>query len=69
MTVQYENVLEIHSPELKPGVHVEVILLLGPPRVPEKKRSFRALMGAGKGAFSSAEEADAFIRGERNQWE
>lgn len=56
VTVQKENVIEIHSLALKLGTHVEVILLL-------------SFLGKGKGSFISSNEVDAFIWGERNQWE
>lgn len=31
--------------------------------------SLRSRLGSGKGSFASPEEADAFIRSERNKWE
>lgn len=71
MTVQKDHVIEIHSQALKPGAHVEVIVLLkdeGPSPVAKKDRLL-SLLGAGKGSFSSPQEVDAFIRRERDQWE
>jgi len=67
VTVQKDHKIEIYSPELKLGDHVEVILLLNPHS--DKKSNLRALLGAGKGSFASPTEADAFIRRERNTWE
>jgi hypothetical protein len=55
LVVQKDNLIEIYSRALKPGLHVEVILL--------------DLLGKEKGSFSSIEEADHFIRGERDQWD
>ncbi len=68
MTIQKDSVLEIHSSMLKPGTHVEVIILLKE-NEPVKNRSLQSLIGSGKGSFSSSDEADAFIRGERDKWE
>jgi hypothetical protein len=67
VTVQKNHKIEIYSPELKPGDRVEVILLLNQDK--NKKSNLHALLGAGKGSFSSSAEADAFIRRERNTWE
>jgi hypothetical protein len=68
ITVQRDNVIEIHSLALKSGAHVEVILLLQDEQPPLKKHLL-SLLGKGKGSFSSPEEADSFIRRERNKWE
>jgi len=68
VTVQKDNVIEIHSPALKSGAHIEVILLLQEGEtVPT--HSLCSLIGTGKGSFSSVEEADEFIRKERDRWE
>lgn len=67
VTVSEDNVIEIHSPILKVGVQVEVIVLLA--EKTGKKKNLSSLIGKGKGSFDSAKEADAFIRGERNKWE
>lgn len=68
MYVQNDSVLEIHSSLLKPGANVEVIVLLKnePSQV---KSGLSALLGTGKGCYSSTKEADAFIRKQRDQWE
>lgn len=68
MTVEKENTLEIRSPILKQGAHVEVIVLVGVDAA-HNERSLSALLGKGKGSFKSAEEADAFIRNERDMWQ
>jgi hypothetical protein len=67
VTVQKGHKIEIYSPELKPGDHVEVIVLLNQSNA--KKSNLRSVLGAGKGSFSSPTEADNFIRGERSTWE
>ncbi len=66
ITVQKDHKIEIYSPELQLGDHVEVILLLNQNK--PKQSNLRAILGTGKGSFSSAKEADNFIRGERNTW-
>lgn len=67
ITVQKDHKIEISSPELKLGDHVEVIILLNQEK--PQKTNLRAMLGTGKGSFSSSKEADDFIRGERNTWE
>lgn len=66
MTVQKDHKIEIYSSELRLGDHVEIILLVD--RNQSQKPSLRSLIGAGKGSFSSPEEANNFVRGERDKW-
>ena len=61
------GIIEMQSPELPAGETAEVIVLLDPP-APEKIK-LSEMRGAAKGGFASAEEADKFIRAERNAWE
>jgi len=68
LTIQKDSILEIHSSMLKPGTHVEVIILLKESES-LKKSSLCSLIGSGKGSFSSPEEVDTFIRRERDKWE
>lgn len=68
VTVQKDSVIEIRSPILKPGAHVEVIILLEENGI-KKKQNLGSLIGTGKGSFATPEEVDAFIRGERDKWE
>lgn len=67
ITVQKDHQIEISSPALKLGDQVEVIILLSQGK--PKKSSLRDMLGAGKGSFSSPQEADDFIRRERDTWE
>lgn len=69
ITVQKDHVIEVHSQVLKPGTRVEVIVLLKEEGPISKKKGFLALLGTGKGSFPSPQEADKFIRRERDQWE
>lgn len=59
--------IEIHSPELKPGQQAEVIVMIKGPI--DKQLLLSSLIGKGKGAFNSPEEADEFLRKERDAWE
>ena len=66
VTVQPGGRIEIHAPELPPGTQAEVIVLEIAAAAP--KRALSALLGLGRGAFATPEEADAFLRHERDQW-
>jgi len=68
VTVQPGGVIEIRSSQLKPGTSAEVIIILEGPREPFN-RSMRSLIGAGKGAFATPQQADEFIRAERSKWD
>ena len=67
VTVKPGGVVELRSPELIPGSTVEVIVLQE--KEPRKASSLGNLFGAGKGVFSTPEEADEFIRKERDLWD
>jgi len=68
VTVQPDGIIKFSSPELKPGIRAEVIVIIKeyPDISPQGLLSF---MGKGKGAFATPEEADTFIRQERDTWE
>jgi hypothetical protein len=66
VTVQSGSRIEIHTPELPPGTQAEVVVLEIPSSA--SKRSFSALLGQGRGTFATPEEADGFLRRERDQW-
>ena len=66
LTIQDDHVLELHSSMLKIGSHVEVIVLL---KDPPPVKNFTSLIGTAKGSFNTPQEADNFIRGERDKWE
>jgi hypothetical protein len=65
--VQPGGVVEVRSSELSPGAVVEVIVLVEAPR--SRRRSILEFRGAARGGFATPEEADAFIRAERDAWE
>ena len=68
VTVQPGGVIEVRSPELTAGARAEVIILLEEPQE-TPRRSLRSIIGSGKGCFATPEEADAFLRQERDSWE
>lgn len=68
MLVQKSGVIEIHSPELKPGMYAEIVILLKHTGQAETKPLSR-MIGKGRGAFEKPEDADNFIRKERYRWE
>jgi len=59
--------IEIHSPDLIPGTHAEVVVLVEGPG--KAGGSMAALIGRGEGCYGTPAEADSFIRGERDTWE
>lgn len=63
------GLIEITAPELEAGSSAEVIVLAGESAPSKKRRGLRRIIGSGKGAFASPEEADAFINGARDSWE
>ena len=65
--VEEGGVVRLCSQELSPGSRVEVIVIpetASPDRVP-----LATLQGSAKGVYDSPQQADAFIRSERQQWD
>jgi hypothetical protein len=67
--VQPNGTVIIQSPELPLGAIVEVIVLVDPQPSDPLKLTLTSLIGTGQGSFSTPEEADQFIRRERDLWE
>jgi hypothetical protein len=67
VTVQPGGLIALQSPDFVEGSEVEVIVLLEPSASPQV--SLASLIGTGKGSFATAQEADQFIRQERDAWE
>ena len=67
VVVQPGGRIEVVSSELTPGASAEVIVLEEAP--PARKRPLKSFHGTGKGCYATPEEADAFIRRERDAWE
>lgn len=67
VTVGDDGSIQIRSPELAPGATAEVIVLLD--GAPDPAPRLSEMIGSGKGGFSSPEEADAFLRMLRDEWD
>jgi hypothetical protein len=65
------GVIELASPELPEGAIVEVIVLIqdSAELVKETARSLTILIGLAPGSFATPEEADQFIREQRDAWD
>lgn len=64
--VQLGGRIEIQLPELQPGTSAEVIVLV---EDSHPKRSLTNWLGAAPGCYDSPQEAVAFLRQERDQWD
>ncbi len=62
------GIIEICVPELPEGAAADVIVLVKD-TPPKNTSSLSQFIGKGKGGFSTAKEADVFIRKERDSWE
>jgi hypothetical protein len=67
--VQAGGLIEIRSPELSAGSDAEVIILVEKGEAMPSSSGLSQFIGAAKGIYASAEEADQFIRSERDSWE
>jgi hypothetical protein len=67
--VQPNGTVMIQSSELPLGATVEVIVLVDPQPLEPLELPLTSLIGTGQGSFSTPEEADQFIRRERDLWE
>ena len=63
MKIDSYGLIQIYVPEFEPGTIADVIVLAQSDT--RKKRSLTSIIGKGQGCFACAEEADAFIRKER----
>ncbi|MBI4558142.1 MAG: hypothetical protein HY706_11220 [Candidatus Hydrogenedentes bacterium] len=66
VVIQSGGRINVQSPDLPEGAEAEVIIIL---QNKLAAQSYRSLFGSGKGAFAFSEEADAFLRQERDAWE
>jgi len=60
------GIVEIQSDSLPPGATAEASVILE--TSPVKKTSLTSLIGTARGSFTTPEEADEFIRRERDNW-
>jgi hypothetical protein len=64
------GVIEIRDPALPEGRTVQVTISFEESATPEEWRGgLMRFFGAARGSFATPEEADAFIRAERDAWE
>lgn len=65
------GIIELASPELPEGAIVEVIVLFQDSSELAKAtaRSLTSLIGSAPGSFATPEEADQFIREQRDAWD
>ena len=61
------GLIEIRRPDLPEGAAAEVIVMIEAPE--SEPPPLTSLFGKAKGVFSTGEEADAFIRAERDAWD
>jgi|MTBAKMStandDraft_1061839.scaffolds.fasta_scaffold30178_2 hypothetical protein len=59
--------IEIHSPDLIPGTHAEVVVLVE--ETAKVWGTMCSMIGKGKGGYESPAQADSIIRAERDSWE
>ena len=67
VTVQPGGIVHIQSPELVPGSIADVIIIPETPDAPIA--TLTSLIGTAAGGFTTPQEADVFIRQERNTWQ
>jgi hypothetical protein len=65
VTIKLGGRIEVTSDQLPEGRRAEVIILVEQEPPP---KSYSGLFGSGRGAFATPEEADAFLRRERDAW-
>jgi hypothetical protein len=70
VTIQPGGVIQIRRPELRAGDSAEIIVLVEDNSPPTRSTpTLASLFGKAKGSFASSEEADAFLRAEREAWD
>ena len=66
VTIQPGGRVELTSDDLPEGHQAEVIVLVNQN---QPVKSYAALFGSGRGVFPTPEQADAFLRRERDAWD
>lgn len=65
--VQSGGVVELRAPELSEGSMADVIVLVDA-EAQSNSGGLSRFIGAAKGGFATPDEADAFIKPERDEW-
>ena len=65
--VKHGGLIEFRAPELAEGTTAEVIVIVdtAPSEPPHR---LAEIIGKAKGGFTSSDDADEFVRHERNSW-
>jgi hypothetical protein len=69
--VEADGRIVVYVPQLKPGTRAEVIVTECPAEAgdPAQRVRLSSLIGACRGMFASPDEADDFLRRERDAWD
>lgn len=65
--IQPGGLVEVRAPELREGATADVIVLVDTETQPVP-RSLSSFIGAARGGFDTPQEADTFVRRERDAW-
>ena len=68
VVVQHGGCIELGSDDVREGTKAEVFVIV---RTGEQSAhaTYGSMFGNGRGGFATAEEADAFLRRERDSWD
>lgn len=69
VTVKSGGIIEIRRPELPTGAKAEVIIMFNDTVEEKPNPPLSSFFGKVKGCFKNGEEAEAFLRSERDAWE
>ncbi len=67
VTVEQTGVIVIRSPRLSPGARARVTVVIDDGGS-SRPKSLKSLIGSGHGCFDTPDEADEFLRRERDTW-
>ncbi|MBI4828424.1 MAG: hypothetical protein HY804_06390 [Nitrospinae bacterium] len=66
--VQPGGLVEVKAPELTPGMRADVIIVQEDALAESVTGKLTSIIGSGRGGFPVPEDADKFIRDERDAW-
>ena len=67
VTVEQAGVIVIRSPRLNAGTRAKVTVVIADGNA-SRPKSLKSLIGSGHGCFATPDDADDFIRKERDTW-